>query len=72
MPYYIIIESRYGGFTTYGIALVACEDGQPIVLQSIPDLSPDRDRVEQFVRLCADLHLSPLHLDDAVADFLAE
>ena len=72
MENYIVIESRYGDCTTYGIALVARADGRQIVLQSIPDLSPDRERVAQFVRRCADLQLSPLHLDDAAADFLAE
>ena len=72
MVKFIILESRYDGCITYGIALVSQTDGQSIILQSIPDLSPDRERVEQFVRRCTELQLSPLHLNDAVEDFLAE
>lgn len=73
---YILIESSYTvdgvGYTTYGIALADISDGCAVIIEAIPDLSPDRERVSRLAQLCTELHLSPLHLDDVVDDFLAE
>ena len=69
---YILIESIYVGEsssrTGYGIALI---EDDASVIQSVSDLSADRTAVEQFVRVCNNLLLSPEHLMDAVDDFVA-
>ncbi len=49
----------------YGIKCIA--DGQKIVFE---DISVDREKVQKFITLCNKLSLSPLHLADAVQDFL--
>ncbi len=73
---YILIESNYAvngiRYTTYGIALAEIMDGCAMILESIPDLSPDKERIRQLAQLCTELHLSPLHLDDVIEDFLAD
>ncbi|MBQ7931702.1 MAG: hypothetical protein IJ334_11880 [Clostridia bacterium] len=73
---YILIESNYTvngiGYTTYGIALADITDGCAVIIEAIPDLSPDRERTSRLAGLCTELHLSPLHLADVVDDFLAE
>lgn len=52
----------------YGIALV---DGSDLI-ESVNDLSCDKQRVERLVELCTRLELSPEHLPDVIDDFLAE
>ena len=69
---YILVESKYDTRTTYGIALADCSDEYPVIIEVFPDLSSDKERVNGFVRLCGELELAPLHLPDAVYNFLAE
>ena len=73
---YILIESTFTvnnrKHTTYGIALVVVYDESTVMIESIPDLSQDKERVLHLAELCTELHLSPIHLEDVVADFLAE
>lgn len=69
---YILVESIYDTRTTYGIALADCADEYPVIIEVFPDLSSDKERVKDFVKLCGELELAPLHLSDAVYDFLAE
>lgn len=73
---YILIESSFltNGVrhTTYGIAYADSSDGTPVILEAIPDLSTNKERVRQLVKLCTKLQLSPIHLRDVIDDFLAE
>ena len=73
---YIWIESSYSAngvlYTTYGIAYADFSDGVPVILETIPDLSTNKERVRQLVKLCTKLQLSPIHLHDVIDDFLAE
>jgi len=73
---YILIESSFRAngvsHTAYGIARADFSDGIPVILEAIPDLSADKDRVQQLVKLCTELQLSPMHLGDVVDDFLGE
>ena len=73
---YILIESNYTvngiKYTTYGIALTDITDGCAVIIEAIPDLSPDRERTNRLAGLCTELHLSPLHLSDVADNFLAE
>lgn len=70
---YILIESNYqvNGVQriTYGIAYI---DGADVILEAIPDLSINKERVQHFAALCTELHLSPIHLRDVIDDFLTE
>ena len=73
---YILIESTFTAnnkkHTAYGIALAVVSDESTVVIESIPDLSQDKERIQNLAKLCTELHLSPIHLTDVVADFLAE
>ena len=59
-------HSRIG----YGIAYVCVADGVVTVLQSVSDISSDRQRVERLVEHCCKLGLDPMHLEDVVEDFM--
>ena len=73
---YILIESTFTAnnrkYNSYGIALVVTYDESTVMIESIPDLSQDKERIQHLAKLCTELHLSPIHLADVVADFLAE
>lgn len=69
---YIMIETKYDSYRTYGIALADFSAEVPVIVKSVPDLSSDKERVYRFTVLCTRLELSPLHLADVVDDFLAE
>ena len=56
---------------TYGIACVEEDDGIKELISQIPDVSNNREEVEQLVKLCNEQHLSPIHLQDVVDDLLA-
>ncbi len=55
----------------FGIAAVEEYDGITTILESISDVSSDIEPVERLVKLCNDLQLDPVHLQDTVNDFLA-
>ena len=46
-------------------------DGVTTVLESISDLSSDIEPIERLVKVCNNLQLGPIHLQDVVTDFLA-
>ena len=53
-------------YRCYGVRL--CYAGAEI---DVEDLSLNRKEVEELVKLCNDLELSPQHLHDVLEDFLA-
>lgn len=71
-PRYVLLETNYGTYTTYGVALVDCSDEYPIILETVSDLSTDKERVRNFALFCTKLELSIRQLDEAVQDFLTE
>ena len=71
---YIVVKNTYidGEISRvgYGIALVQEQDGIPMVLDSVSDLSPDRRKTEKLAETCNSSQLSSLHFRDVVNDFL--
>lgn len=60
-------DCQIGDYTVYGIAAkAAC--GYPRSL--FTDISPDREKVQQFVNLCNVYAVSELHLFDVLYDYL--
>lgn len=59
---------------SYGIAAYADaeQDGTAIIVASVHDITMDKARLSEFIQKCNHWGLSPLHLEDAVDDFLAE
>ncbi len=59
--------------TAYGIAAYADAetDGTASVLQSIHDITADREKLLALVETCNRLKLPPMHLRDVVEDFLS-
>ncbi len=58
--------------TSYGIAFCQTDDGAPIIIRAVADLTTDKGRAAALVDRCNRLALSPIHLDDITEDFLAE
>ena len=54
----------------FGIATVEEYDGITIILESISDISTDIEPIERLVKVCNNLQLDPIHLQDVVTDFL--
>ena len=75
---YGVSEEKYsqGGTTriSYGIVAYAdsTTDGIASIVASVSDISNNKTRIEQLVDLFNRMELSPIHLDDVIADFLAE
>jgi len=73
---YVLITDIFGSDDTtrigYGIALVSVNDDVMSVLQTVVDMSSDRVSVEKFIETCNTLELDPVHLQDAVEDFIAD
>ena len=71
---YILVESRYflreHPRVCYGIALVEEEDGDVTILQTVCDVSSDRERVADFVELCNRIHPSEEWFAELVEQFL--
>ena len=59
-------DSECGEYTAYGVAAV--ESGE--VVFSVGEISDDRDLVCALADLFNEEQLSPLHLENAVEDFL--
>lgn len=59
-PRYVLLETNYGTYTTYGVALVDCSDEYPIILETVSDLS-------QTKNVCAALHFSAQNLSFPLA-----
>ncbi len=73
---YGLIEETYvfrdRSRVSYGIAAYADAetDGSASVVASVRDVSPDKDRVLDLIKLCNQVELSPVHLFDVIEDFL--
>ena len=59
---------------SYGIVAYADSetDGIASIVVSVRDISTNKTRIEQLADLFNRMGLSPIHLDDVIADFLAE
>ena len=72
---YIVVQITYknGDITRIGFGIAAAEeyDGVTTILESISDLSSNIEPIERLVKVCNDLQLDPIHLQDVVTDFLA-
>ena len=72
---YIVVQSTYKNEDImrigFGIAAVEEYDGVTTILESISDLSSDIKPIERLVKVCNNLQLDPIHLQDVVTDFLA-
>ena len=72
---YIVVQSTYknGDITRIGFGIAAVEeyDGVTTILELISDLSSDIDLIERLVKVCNNLQLDPIYLQDVVSDFLA-
>ncbi len=57
---------------SYGIAAYADaeEDGTATVLQSVHDITADREKLQALVDICNRFKLSTIHLQDVIEDFL--
>ena len=70
MSRYILILTVYAGHKTYGVGYVEYDDGRPVLIASVPDLSPDKSAVKRFVRSCNSIGLDPRDLRALAKDFL--
>lgn len=70
--YQAIKENLYhediGNYVSYGIAVT--QDG--VTVDFISDVSVDEDEVRELARIFTESGLSPIHLVDAVEDFLSD
>lgn len=70
---YIVTENIYhnGSLTRtgYGIAAITEDDENTTVLDSVNDLTPNKNKVTELVTLCNRLGLSLVHLYDVAEDF---
>lgn len=73
---YIVTSCTYQGKDTvrtgYGISLIEDCGDTVTVLDTVADLSPDAESVEQLVRHCNELELDPIHLHEVAYDFAGE
>lgn len=75
---YGVSEERYSLAAetriSYGIVAYADAetDGIAAIVASVRDISPDKQRIELLAEQLNRLELSPIHLCDVIADFLAE
>ena len=56
---------------TYGIGLTDDTSDEPILLETICDLSQNKTAVDRLIELCNALQLDPIHLRDVAEDFLS-
>lgn len=73
--FYALVEERWllneVARVSYGIAVYCTEpDGSAVPTVAYHDITPDRQRLLALIRQCNLLRLSPLHLQDAINDFL--
>ena len=55
-----------------GMGVIATTGGIASIVASVRDISNNKTRIEQLADLFNRMELSPIHLDDVIADFLAE
>ena len=49
---------------------IRCLDDDDVEMCVINDILPDRQKVEELVKVCNEMEVSPIHLPDIVEDFL--
>ena len=59
-------SNEYGTYETYGITASRCGN----IVCTIEDISLEKNKVEQLVKLCNEEHLPPAHLEETVENFL--
>ena len=75
---YGVSEEKYSSDDStrisYGIVAYAGskQDGIASIVASVRDISNNKTRIEQLADLFNRMELSPIHLNDVIADFLAE
>ena len=72
---YIVVENNYQGIVSsisYGIAYVECNENATIVIETISDITSDKESIEKLVNLCNELQLSVIQLQDVVEDYLLQ
>ena len=71
---YKIIESKQTlegvRYCSYGIAVYPKSDNSAPAWLSVDDITTDKARLEELIRQCNLLNLSPIHLHDVIEDFL--
>lgn len=70
---YIVVKNTYPNneniSASFGIAVT---DESEIILETISDITSDYERIFRLVSMCNQMQLAPIHLQDVVADFLAD
>ena len=66
--YHLDCEVRYA----YGIVVYANADidGTATIIESVRDITSDKDAIETFAQKLSLMELSPIHLKEVVEDFL--
>ena len=64
-------DSEIGTYTAYAVCAYEKQTGMTILRSHISDVFLNKADAEAFVTLCNHLHLSLIHLPDAIEDALA-
>ena len=67
---YLLLETAYAGYVTYGIAYAEYDGARPVLVETYPDLSPLASRVRRLVDACNRDLLPRSALRETVARFL--
>lgn len=67
----ILYHTETGFYTTFGIDAVRTISNHTILIHSISDVFLEQADAEEFVQICNDEELSPLHLHDAIENALS-
>lgn len=72
MKRFVLLRTTFFGHTTYGIGYMESDGKDFVLTECYANLSPKSAAVRRLVYRCNMLRLDPVHLRDAVEDFLAE
>ncbi|MBQ9744678.1 MAG: hypothetical protein IJW19_06085 [Clostridia bacterium] len=65
----ITIEGKI--ITVYGISVLSqCDAAAAKEIIRIPNISTDKSSLVDFATLCNSMNLSPIHIEEAISDFL--
>lgn len=73
---YGLIEEKYNcdgkSRISYGVAVYSdsATDGSTIIVESVHDITCDKEKLLKLINNCNDLQLSRIHLSDVIEDFL--
>ena len=73
---YAVVEEKYtqpkGERISYGIAVYSGteQESERVLIDSIHDITSDKEKIEKLVNDCNHLGLSTVHIYDVVEDFL--